>query len=95
MTSEVKQGRIAWAVTASAVALLAVGLALLFSGQWVGVSVFGRNDVEPMATLLGTPLIGFGAMNWIARKSTLGGIYGRPLVAGNLVHFLAGALVLL
>jgi hypothetical protein len=31
----------------------------------------------------------------MAKGATLGGIYGRPIVIGNLVHFTMGALVLL
>ena len=33
-------------------------------------------------------------MNWIARGSALGGIYGRAVVAGNQTHLAIGALVL-
>ena len=33
-------------------------------------------------------------MNWIARGSALGGIYGRAVVAGNQTHLVIGALVL-
>ena len=34
-------------------------------------------------------------MNWTAKGVLLGGIYGRPIVIGNLVHFAMGALLLL
>jgi hypothetical protein len=34
-------------------------------------------------------------MNWIARRSTLGGIYGKAVVVGNQAHFIVGAIVLL
>jgi hypothetical protein len=39
-------------------------------------------------------LVGFGAMNWMSKDSLIGGIYGRPLVIGNLLHFVMGALAL-
>jgi hypothetical protein len=34
-------------------------------------------------------------MNWIARGSVLGGIYGRAVVAGNQTHLTIGTLALL
>jgi hypothetical protein len=45
--------------------------------------------------LLGGALLGFAVMNWIARGSTLGGIYGRAVVAGNQMHFTVAGLALL
>ncbi len=82
-------------VTAFAIGLAAVGVAFLFAPQEMGVRVFGRNDVEPMGSLLGGALIGFGLMAWIARKSALGGIYGRTVVAGQQAQFMIGALTLI
>ena len=84
-----------WAVTAAALTLAGLGAALLFAGGEVGEAVFRHADVGPLAPLLGGALIGFGAMNWIARGSTLGGIYGRAVVVGNHWHFVVGSLVLL
>jgi len=95
MSDERGQTRIGWAVTSSALFLAAMGAALLFAGKEVGDAVFRRPDVEPLASLLGGALVGFGAMNWIARRSTLGGIYGRSVVVGNHWHFVVGAIVLL
>jgi hypothetical protein len=37
-------------------------------------------------------LFGFAMVNWMARGSLLGGIYNRPLVVGNVAHFVVGAL---
>lgn len=39
-------------------------------------------------------LFGFGMMNWMARGSLFGGIYNRPLVVGNVSHFVIGAFAL-
>jgi hypothetical protein len=33
-------------------------------------------------------------MNWTARESVLGGIYGRAVVVGNQTHVMIGALLL-
>jgi hypothetical protein len=95
MSGETVGGWTGWAVTGAALSLVGVGTALLFAGQEVGGAVFGRPPVEPLASLLGGALVGFGAMNWIARRSTLGGIYGKAVVVGNQAHFIVGAIVLL
>ena len=46
------------------------------------------------AQQFGTALLGLAAVNWIARASAVGGIYGRPLVLGNLTFFMTNALLL-
>ena len=95
MSEEKRRARIEWGVTASALTLAAMGAALLFAGKEVCDAVFRRPDVEPLASLFGAALVAFGAMNWIAKGSTLGGIYGRAVVVGNHWHFVVGAIVLL
>lgn len=40
----------------------------------------------------GASLLGFAMLNWTGRGMTLGGIYGRPVVLGNLMHFGAGGI---
>ena len=47
------------------------------------------------AQQFGTALLGLAAVNWIGRTSPVGGIYGRPLVVGNVAFFTANALLLL
>lgn len=80
------------AVSAAAVLLAVAGATLLFAPETGGrLSAPGL----PIAQLFGAALLGFAAMNWVARGSTLGGIYGRAVVAGNYTHFAIGALVLL
>ena len=81
---------------ASAAALLVGGSALLFasdallprlipgyppSGSWLG-------------QLLAAGWLALATLNWLTQRSLLGGIYGRPVVAANLVAFLIGALAL-
>lgn len=86
--------RVRVAVTASAGGLAVIGLALTFAPQEVAGAARLRG--EPLALqLLGAALLGFAVMNWTARGSTLGGIYGRAVVAGNQMHFTVGALALL
>jgi hypothetical protein len=44
--------------------------------------------------LLGALYVAFALVNWMAKDSLIGGIYNRPLAAGNFLHFLMGALAL-
>jgi hypothetical protein len=39
--------------------------------------------------------LGFAILNWMAKTVVIGGIYARPLVMANLLHFTVGALALL
>lgn len=43
---------------------------------------------------MGALYLGFAMMNWMARSSIFGGIYNRPIVIGNFMHFGVGALAL-
>ncbi|HXM99528.1 MAG TPA: hypothetical protein VN982_13720 [Candidatus Dormibacteraeota bacterium] len=43
--------------------------------------------------LLGSIFLGFAALNWFSRRTPAGGIYSRPLVVGNFMHFGCGAMV--
>ena len=55
----------------------------------------GTPGVPVLGQLLGAALLGFAAANWLARRSMLGGIYGRAVVAGNAAFAFIGALSLL
>jgi hypothetical protein len=43
---------------------------------------------------LGAALMGFAALNWVAKDSTLGGIYGRPITVANFLHCAIASLLL-
>lgn len=45
--------------------------------------------------MVGALYFAFAMMNWTAKESLIGGIYGRPIVIGNLTHFVIGALALI
>jgi len=82
---------------ASAAWLGTAGLALLFlSDQLLPLTVPGypRNGVW-LGQLLAAGWLGLASMNWLQRGLVLGGIYGRPLLLGNLtVHFVSASSVL-
>lgn len=88
------RARIKLAVGVAAVCLATVGMALLFAGAEVAGAVVGSPVAEPFPALLGSALIAFASMNWIARHNLLGGIYGRAVVVSNQTHLTIGALLL-
>src|SRR5688572_8397251 len=80
----------------SAMVLGTAGLALLFAPSELGRLAAGTDSTaaSPITLQLwAAALLGLGATNWIGRGLTLGGIYGRALVVGNLVHWTVGGLV--
>lgn len=81
-------------VTTSAIGMAILGAALIFAPAEIG-TLFVSTPQVVLLQLLGAALFGFAVMNWTARGSALGGIYGRAVVAGNQAHFLIGALLLL
>ena len=84
-------------MAASAALMAIAGFALLMAPAGV-LSLYGVVLPPPelvLAQLLGAALLGNANINWLARSAVLGGIYGRPLIAGNLTHCLVGALVIL
>ena len=83
------------AVTASALLLAGLGGAFLVAPAETSAALLPDAAAPILAQLLGAALLGFAAMNWTARGSALGGIYGRAVVAANQAHFVIGALVLL
>src|SRR5690349_10113854 len=82
---------------ASACFMAAAGLDLLFApAETLSTFGIGANPLLSVAAqLMGGLYLGFAILNWMARRGTIGGIYNRPLVMGNLIHFLVGALALL
>lgn len=80
----------------SAATLGVAGLALLFApSELAGLVAAPDSALISPATLQlwAAALLGLGGTNWIGRGLTLGGIYGRALVLGNLVHWTIGSLV--
>ena len=83
-----------WAMTASAVFFAATGILLLFAAEELSALLGPEPGNHGLHELLGAALLGFAAMNWTARGSALGGIYGRSVVAGNQTHLTVGAILL-
>jgi hypothetical protein len=47
-----------------------------------------------LGQLLGAAWLGMAALNWINRRLIIGGVYGRPVVLANAVHYFISAMVL-
>ena len=84
-------------MTASVVYLGLAGLGATFLPDELLVHV--RQPAAPVLKLfvqaVGALNLGFAMLNWMSRGTTLGGIYGRPVVMANLLHFAMIALVLI
>jgi Na+-driven multidrug efflux pump len=84
-------------MTAASIVLGVTGIALSFLSQEI-LAILSEQTTPTltvMLQLLGALYFGFAMLNWMAKDSLLGGIYGRPIVAANVSHFFIGALALL
>lgn len=84
-------------MTGAAVIYLASGVALIVApGLFLPrpVSANSTDVASLLAQLYGVALLGLGVATWIAKRSPIGGIYGRALVAGNFANAVAATLVL-
>jgi hypothetical protein len=83
-------------LTASAVFMGLAGVGATFMPHELLVHV--RQPEAPILVVfiqaLGALYLAFAMLNWMSRGATIGGIYGRPLVVANLVHFMMVAIVL-
>ena len=48
-----------------------------------------------ISQLLGGVYVGFAMLNWMTKNNLIGGLYSRPLVLGNLAHFLVSSFALI
>jgi hypothetical protein len=82
-------------LTVASLCLAAVGALLLFAPDEVSEAFVATPRGGAIAQMCGAGLFGFAAMNWTARGSAIGGIYGRAVVIGNQTHLMIGALLLI
>lgn len=84
-------------MVASALVLAALGLVASFVPREILIFLGARPDPLPVlfVQITGALYLGFAMLNWMARESLIGGIYGRPVVFGNFMHFMVVALAML
>jgi hypothetical protein len=81
----------------SAACQAVIGLAASIAPQ----ELLGLHGTVPdNATVLfvqmaGAVYLGFAMLNWMARGVLIGGIYARPVAAGNFLHFVMVAITLI
>lgn len=84
-------------MTGSALFMGAIGIALTFMPQ--EILAYSKVDSAGFAPLMlqimGALYLGLAMMNWMSREAIIGGIYNRPVVMANTIHFTVGALTLL
>jgi len=81
----------------SAAFLGLLGLAASFLPQEI-LAYFGFQPVKLAVVLIqivGALYLGFAILNWTAKDLLLGGIYNRPIVIGNFLHFAVVTILLI
>lgn len=80
----------------SALLLGFTGLMLTFFPQELSENLGYSESGMVTRTLqvIGAMYLAFGMMNWMARKSLIGGIYNRPIAIANMTHFMMVGIML-
>jgi len=80
----------------SALVLAVAGAALLFASDVVLPSIVPGLTASAawLGQLLGAAWLGVAGLNWLSRRATLGGVYGRPVVLANFALYVISALSL-
>ena len=62
----------------------------------LGLYVYSDNYIFILILqILGALYLGFSILNWTAKASLIGGIYNKPILLGNLLHFFTASMTLL
>ncbi len=82
-------------MTLSALFLALTGLTLTFLPEEI-IDLAGAPSSKTfllILQILGALYFGFALLNWMAKGSTIGGVYNRPISIANFTHFLIGGLL--
>ena len=83
----------------SAVFLAINGFLFTFFPNEIAVLLLGINSDNYIFILilqiLGALYLGFSILNWVSKTSLIGGIYNKPLLIGNLLHFFIASMALI
>lgn len=84
-------------MSASALVLALLGLPCVFAPDAVLKQLTGGTSApaELLVQVTGALYMGFAGLNWMGKANLIGGIYGRPVAIGNLMHFLVATIALL
>jgi len=83
-------------MTLSAMFLALLGIGGSFAPGELAAYAGGTADsfAVTVTQLAGAAWLAFALVDWAARGSMMGGIYGRPIALGNFAHFVIGGIVL-
>lgn len=84
-------------MSAAAFLLAVIGISFsFFSAEIVAFTGIAISETyELVFQLLGALYFGFAMLNWMAKGSSIGGIYNRPIAIANFAHFFIGGMALL
>ena len=81
-------------MSTSAILLATFGIGATFLPQeilqWLGATPSAA--LSQLVQLAGALYLGFAVLNWMLRHQLIGGIYNRPVVLANLLHFVSAAI---
>ena len=84
-------------MTVSALFLGLLGLVGSFAPEEIlrAAGISPGSHLKVVVQVTGALYLGFAMLNWMVRDSRIGGIFNRPVVVGNLLHFGSGGIALL
>lgn len=77
-------------MASSAVLLGFSGILLTFFPEELSAILVrsGNETLSIFIQIIGAMYFAFGMLNWMSRKSRIGGIYNRPIAIANMTHFM-------
>ncbi len=82
----------------SAIFLAVNGFGLSFFPNEISLLLTNNDDNHffiLILQILGALYLGFSYINWMSKNSLIGGIYNKPLLIGNTLHFLTASMAMI
>ena len=81
----------------SAIFLVVNGFGLSFFPNEISLLLTNDNNhiFILIIQILGALYLGFSYVNWMSKNSLIGGIYNKPLLIGNTLHFLTASIAMI
>jgi hypothetical protein len=74
--------------------LVGIGLTFFLQEIFEALGLETNNLIILFSQIFGSFYLGFATLNWMSRNNIIGGIFGKPLIIGNLIHFLVSFLAI-
>jgi hypothetical protein len=84
-------------MTISAIFLAVNGFGFTFFPNEISVLLINDDNhiFILILQILGALYLGFSILNWMSKTNLIGGIYSKPLLIGNLLHFFTASMALI